>query len=169
MVKRVEKLWIREGFIPSNNCVMKSGQSQKQKTLPLKITSMVKRLVGHQHLGQVTRGQHGQVTRGQHAVEQITRGQHQRLAQLTRGQHRLTNTKCGAQGFQQVTRGQYKAKQNILRSSSDTRRHHYAVPGCRLPHHNHLGDSVQQEEQDRVMLVYHAAGTYSPYCLVTSQ
>ena len=151
MVKIVEKLWIREGSIPCHNCVMKSGQSHKQKTLPLKITSMVKRLVGHQHLGQVTRGQH--------AVEQITRGQHQCLAQLIRGQHKLTNIKCEVQGFQQVTRGQYKVKQNILRSSPDARRPDNVVTGCGLPHHYHLGDSVQQEEQDRVLLGHHATGS----------
>ena len=146
MVKKVEQLWRREGYIPSSNCDMKPGQSQKQETLPLQVTSMVKRSVGHQHLGQVTRGQH--------AVDQITRGQHSVTPCLA--QHRLSHIRCGIPGFQQLTRGQY-----ILRSSPAVSRHHNAVPRCRLPHHNYLGDSLQQEEQDRVMLVNHVAGTIS--------
>lgn len=153
MVISVVKLFRREGYIPSNNCVMKPGQSQKQRHLPKK-DSMVKLSVGHQHLGQVTRGQHrvDQVTRGQHCFA------HCLFSKLTRGQHRFSHIKSGIQGLQQVTRGQYKVKQNILGSFSEAKTHHHVVSRCRFNHHNYFGASLHQEKQGGIMLDRHASG-----------
>ena len=156
MVISVVKSLRREGSIPSNHCVMKSGQSQKQNALPKKDTSMVKPSVGHQHLGQITRGQH--------RVDEVTRGQHgvvQRLsAKVTGGQHRFSNIKSGLQGLQQVTRGQYRVKQNLIRSfPSVETKHHNVVSRCRFSHHNHFRASLQQKGKNRVMLDHHASGT----------
>lgn len=155
MVIIVVKLFRREGSIPSNISVMKPGQSQKQNSLPKKDTSMVKRSVGHQHLGQVTRGQHrvDEITQGQHCFA------HCLFRKVTGGQYRFSHVKSGLQGLQQVTRGQYRVKQNILISSSKAKtQHHNVVSRCRFTHHNHFQASLQQEKQDGVMLDHHASG-----------
>ena len=156
VISAVKFLWW-EGSIPFNHRVMKLWQSQKQNAFLKKDTSMVKLLVGQLHLGQVTRGQHRveEVTRGQHSVVHVLSGK------VTGGQHRFRHIKSGIQGLQQITRGQYRVKQNtIISLPAATKRNHnvIAVTRGRFSNHNHFRASVHQENQDRVMLDHHAAG-----------
>lgn len=134
-------------LIPASKSVMISGQPQKQIILQKKDTSMVKRLVGHRHLGQVTRGQH--------RVDRLTRGQHSIGHSLSGGQHRFSHIKSGIQGFEQVTRGQYCVEESLLKVKASQKN---AVSRYRYTDYNNLGASMQQEAEGRIMLDHNAAG-----------
>jgi len=133
-------------LIPASKSVMISGQPKKQIILQTKDTSMVKQLVGHRHLGQVTRGQH--------RVDRLTRGQHSIGYSLPGGQHRFSHIKSGIQGFEQVTRGQYNVEESLFKVKASQKN---AVPRYRYADYNNLRASVQQEAEGGIMLDNNAA------------
>jgi len=142
-------------------CVMLRGQSRKQTPVILnKHTSMVKLLVAHLHLGQVTRGQY--------RFFSVSRREDQ-LKAVAPCQHRFSHIKSTVEGIEQITRGQY-TKKGLVVADGRSQLHNQVdnannvndcddvVAGCGNSDPHHLGAGLQQEDENGIVLDNYSPG-----------